>query len=462
MSASWLDLHTSSAAVFQVAWTTFEGSLQLAGLRTNRLAGTALQASYVTVNYRDRRTAAFDQVLPVRCVDNSALDVTTLRQGSGPSPDQLAAARIADEEAGCVGRAVFDDSQTRTRLEVEGEVVTTIDLTDATIGGLLTLATVNTRFGPSSCILARGLRVDTVLVDPPALMQRYNGYRTPALIDLYGADFRVVRTSSALNDSRARANTATAFLDTLIQRVPAECRQDRGRVLTAIPWLPAGTFPAAGQPRTRPLYEPAIYDALAEGFDNTGEVDLSRAVRIEKNRAYSASIDWSGSLAGFTTKVVYTLADVISGYGYDNVRAVLLLLFITAAGAVIGILGEARIRYGSQLVWWWLRRATGLPEKRPHPQLPVVDASARRPSLRRRRASGVAIAAPAAEVEHGLRHHIFFSLDRSIPSLGLDSDFSRHRELRLGTYISVYFYLQRVLSFLILILMIAGAFELFQ
>ena len=457
-SAAWLDLQTASTPVVQVAWTTFEGSLQVSGVRTNRLAASSTAAGYITINSLEG--GPLTATPPRRCVDtDSAPEVTPIRQGSGPSPEQLEAAQITTGTGGCIGRAALDDSRIATRLGLEGDVLGAVDLTDATIGGLLTLATVNTRFGAASCVTGQGLRVDTLLVDPPGLVPSAKRYRTPGLIDLYGASFRVVRTSETIS-AKSRTDTADAFLDTLIQRVPARCNEDSGRVLTSIPWLPKGTFPAAGEPRTRPAYEPAIYDALAAGFDNTGEVDLSRAVKIEKNRAYAASIDWSGSLPGFTTKVVYTLADVISGYGYDNVRAVLLLLLITAIGAVIGILGEERIRYGSQLAWWWLRRTLRLPQKRPRPQL--LTGRGRAVRSPRRRTVGVAVPSTAGDGETGLRHHIFFSLDRSIPSLGLDADFSRHRELHLGTYISVYFYLQRVLSFLILVLMIAGAFEVFQ
>src|SRR5690606_35141754 len=114
---------------------------------------------------------------------------------------------------------------------------------------------------------------------------------------------------------------------------------------------------------------------------------------------------------------------------------------LTIAGILVGWAGEARIaRWLDPIFGRWMK-----PKHNP-------NASTYLPPNRRYLVSH-RNGPPGRPVP-------FFALDRSVPSLALDSAFGSHDGL--GPYLSIWFYLQRILSFLILLLMVAGAFNVFQ
>lgn len=418
--------------------TRIAGGLSTSNLLVDELDAEHLAAGFVELNATKRGDdAGFVQDIAAgQCFDASAapeipIDATSLspehRQSVGLKP-------AVDDEAypGCIGTLNLSNARIAGNTKIEGSVGVIADLTASVIEGELILAGSRTRYMGNACVAARGLRVDTVVYD----LDPVGAARGPAMADFFGSEFRIVRSSEPMPAGRTSWANVENYVSRFLGTSGERCLPGKGL-------LPGASLSKGSD------YQPFLYDALAAGLERSGDLDQARKVRILKNRHYGSTLvftdDVGGNLVVALMIAAYWVADVVSGFGYENLRAILWLTALTVIGAVLGWVGEQRIagvidplRHNLWRLW-----ANALYHLRLRAR-PVK----RLPAKRSSRPAGPQGAS------------VYFSIDRSVPSLGLDSAFGTHD--RLGPYLSTWFYFQRLMSFLILILMVAGAFNVFQ
>jgi uncharacterized protein YjbI with pentapeptide repeats len=303
---------------------------------------------------------------------------------------------------------------------LSGYLESQIDFTQAQVRGTTNLSSGLIAYGASTCILMRDADLQSVILDPPGVTADKRGERTPKYIDMYGAQFDLIRASEPVlivDREKTARSTINLFhlpdgmacgLEGLVEKDPSASSD------ASVP-LP-------------PRYLPGVYDALATGYEAAGDVDMARIVKIEKNRAYAAGLEQlSPSASLFLERAVYTISDWINGFGYRNIKAVIWLLGLVSTGYVLSWIAVKRDRSANEL--------------------PGAMATARIHETNIRRVHV---------------NRFMFSLDRAIPTLGLDTSFGTHADKPMPAWLSLWFYVQRVACFVIIILMIAGAFEVFQ
>lgn len=437
--------------------------IAITGLRATRISAAGLA---VENNIEFDRVTATELILDG--VSANHLGVNTVMAGSSPDPlprpsasNPCIAADLATLPAPSVATAsalvesarLLNVKGTRCidtlkvvganiagNFDIGGTIPVLVQASSSNIGGQFMLAGAGTHFGKDACAIARNVRVDTIvydLLDPSG--QTSNPY-APAVVDVYGADFRMISASEphALTRPGNDEEYLAAFL-----RDASGC----GR---------PGAATTSGEE-----YLPAVYDALAAGQERAGNLDLARRIKVLKNRAYAETLVPQGGpveqLTVMLTRTVYWAADVVSGYGYENIKAIIWLAGITLLGFLFGWIGEERLA----------RLLDPLFGRSSRPQ-PVVVPPPVQTTAPRRGPKGQFIAAPKMPAPPPApqppaptrRTPFFFVLDRSVPSLSLDDAFAKHEGL--GFYLSNWYYVQRILCFLILLLMVAGAFNVFQ
>ncbi|WEJ32822.1 hypothetical protein [Devosia sp. SD17-2] len=322
----------------------------------------------------------------------------------------------------CLDRADLSSVIIEGNASIGGFIRNQVNLSSSIIGGQLQIAGPTTNFADAGCVIAKDLQTDTLVInlDSSSTGTRVRG---PVYVDLHGAEFRVLGNPTGSEVGGHRVGGVLAkFL------APLDARCDENGFVSG----------EASDAR----YQPLVYDALASGYERSGELDLARSIKVEKNRAYASALawgdDWSSAFLPAVTKGFYYVADIVSGYGYENLKALVFLIILTAVGALLGWIGEAQLTRWRDYVLRKLRLSR-LVNK------PSRGRSSGGETIRGRRAPG-----------------FIFSIDRAVPNLNLDQDFARHQDMDVGPILSGWFYFQRFVSFLILALMVAGALQVFQ
>ena len=324
----------------------------------------------------------------------------------------------------CIGAINFASSIIEGDFIIEGKILKAIDLNGARIGGKLVLKSDETRFSNTSCVNLRNTRADAVTfrfserdtsenVSPSAEGNARRkqesdvaAFEGPEFIDTFGAEFRYLApptgASGAQFDEAKMANRLGVF-------------KARDRLCSI-----DGSFNLANS-STDVYY--GMFDAIALGYENIGDKQNARVVKVLKNREYAAD-------ANYFVRIIYSIADHVSGFGQNPVRAIGILLALIFVGPTLALLSSFLGRLNTN-TW---RSEIGYAFRRTFSFEGVAQA---------------------------LRWTVF-SVDRSVPSLGLDSDFGSQKNMGLRGILAAWFYLQRILAFIVISLMLAGAFNMFQ
>lgn len=178
--------------------------------------------------------------------------------------------------------------------------------------------------------------------------------------------------------------------------------------------------------RTIENYRGATYMFLRRSMEEAGFPGLARDTAVLQNDHYAMTLGTNGTLvdniSGWLLRGIYRLSKIINQYGYDNGRAVLWLIALWLAG--LGVL---------------------IFEHRRRPQAPPYRFSRRDPKI---------------------WQALFLSADRTIPTLGIDENFSRPAHIE-GTpsrtpLITILLYCQRFLAFIVVLFMVGGVLDVFQ
>jgi hypothetical protein len=192
-------------------------------------------------------------------------------------------------------------------------------------------------------------------------------------------------------------------------------------------------------------YRAEEFDQLAAVLEKSGRGDKSRDIKIEKNRAYARASD------SRLTSSIYTVAGFVNGYGYDNEFALLLYFACVLVGMV--------------LFWIWLNARPialcGRVMRRPATTWRRRALLRRIGMLRRRNLQPSPGALLSVHRRNGgLIYAFFFSLDRSLPPLNLDSAFATQEGM--WRPLAYWFFFQRAFCFLVISLVVAGSLGMFQ
>lgn len=316
-------------------------------------------------------------------------------------------------------------------LHLGGYFGKSIGLEGARIHGTLYLGGDRTAFGAKSCVWLRDIDTDVIVLEIEDPNENKTLRRAPVHIETFGARYQAIRPSKLFNSLTNHDTIVANALNMLNGQPDMICDDPEG-------YRPAEPSEINENELTL-SYQPHVFDGLAQGYEIIGNVALARAIRIEKNRAYMSSLNFH-SPTDLITWLVYMMADFFTGFGYENLRGIYFIFGFIILGTILGWISEDRLRAGLN----WIFKRLGLPITFAF----LSDQAKDKPLARRgRRAVG---------------ELALFSTDRAVLSLALDSDFGTHHGKPIGPILSVYFYFQRIICFGIVILMIAGAFDIFQ
>lgn len=323
----------------------------------------------------------------------------------------------------CSGVIVAHSIVVDNGVYLSGHIEKHIDLTQSQVRGSTVLSGKAIAYGTNSCLLMRDADLQSVILDSPSGDTDETVRTAPRSIDAYGAQFEVIRASEPV--SIADRNQAALTLIDVFEKPDGElCTLDGLKADK-----PADT--SARTPKTHKIsdyYMPGVYDALATGYEAAGDVDMARIVKIEKNRAYAEALtDMVQSTGVMLERAVYAVSDRINGFGYRNLNAVFWLLGLISTGYLLS---------------WIAAKQVG----RTSAEMGAINLAQSR----------------ATEVKQPSLNRLMFSLDRAIPTLALDTTFGTHSGIPMPNWLSLWFYIQRIACFLIVILILAGAFEVFQ
>lgn len=180
-------------------------------------------------------------------------------------------------------------------------------------------------------------------------------------------------------------------------------------------------------------YSGAVYRTLRAAAEREGYPELGQSLAIIQNDHYAASV----ASDDFIKSGFYSLGYAINRYGYENSRGVIILLFIWLGGFLI--LNHAFLL--------WL---VSEPFRRLFPNYFSPE--------------------KVAEIDKHDRQsfivsHIFLSVDRTIPTLGLDNEFAQPaagRGQKFGPWVLAALYVQRLCAFVVIAFMLGGVFNVFQ
>ncbi|WP_146038026.1 hypothetical protein [Tabrizicola aquatica] len=180
-------------------------------------------------------------------------------------------------------------------------------------------------------------------------------------------------------------------------------------------------------------YSGAVYRTLRAAAEREGYPELGQSLAIIQNDHYAASV----ASDDFIKSGFYSLGYAINRYGYENSRGVIILLFIWLGGFLI--LNHAFLL--------WL---VSEPFRRLFPNYFSPE--------------------KVAEIDKHDRQsfivsHIFLSVDRTIPTLGLDNEFAQPaagQGQKFGPWVLAALYVQRLCAFVVIAFMLGGVFNVFQ
>lgn len=296
------------------------------------------------------------------------------------------------------------------------------------------------RLGPDAVMNLRNAEIDLLALGPQT-MRRSDDGRGPTL-EIDGAQIRQIRHFDPDLDEWRNAFT----------RVTRHAENDENGLaeLYLEQILPA-TGNAVGDPSMRPAYSGTVYRMLRDAALAAGYPALERRLAIVQNQHYTSYVRDMSLL----TWLFYRLGGLVNSFGYDNGKGVLILGLIWLIGFVILI---------SDTLLWWARNLLSR----------ALTGSAPKWATR---------IAPSGICPRLRLSGLFLSIDRTVPSLALDNSFSDprrailaghdpalralrpRRQKDLGAYtgiLVVSLYIQRLVAFVVIMIMIGGVFNLFQ
>ncbi|NIY78990.1 hypothetical protein HCZ23_05855 [Celeribacter sp. HF31] len=249
-----------------------------------------------------------------------------------------------------------------------------------------------------------------------------NGAGKRPFLDVTGADIGFFQIASAQDESSTGMRDG-ALIPVNLEEIIKQNSRD-AKLYDA--FLFDSLLPALRQ--SPEFYSTAEYNAetyaiVRNSLQRLGLFDLSRKIAIEQNDHYRAATNERA------TKVIYGLGRALTRYGYETYRAVFYLLGLWLAGFAVLLLDQILM----------LRKQ---------------DGKLHRPKL-----------------WEALNKCVFYSLDRTVPTLVLDEVFnspatSGDRPYRARTQTSAWvisvLYIQRMLAFLVIAFAIGGLFNVYQ
>lgn len=260
-------------------------------------------------------------------------------------------------------------------------------------------------FGSDATINARDARIQNLSV-PKAGFRSENS--EPIALDLMGSELGVLKWFEPGKDLTLTRNETPA-LDT----------SDVGCAFFDCVLRSASMATGPNQ------YNPYIYNVLIASAKSLGMNSEARRLLIAKNDDYRKSLaNGDGNLGEW---LVYFLGKYVNEYGYNNLRGFLWLFAIWAFGALV---------YSADR---WSRLCEN-----------SASAEFIGPKLNQR----------SLDREAPTIYAVFGSLDRTVPTLGLDTEFGTVRGLHPVQTSLIY--LQRFLAFVVIAIMLGGLFDFFQ
>lgn len=371
-----------------------------------------------------------------------------------------------------MGWLSINDSNIENTVQIDRTVIERrLGITETQIGSSLALEGDRTIFQDTGELDIRGMKTDGLNIEP-AVLKTFdrNGVRdTPLSIKSNGAVFNRFGSSSETGEdlsdlsvpellchfslmSQDTENSEDAENKVPDPDAPKPCKASNSasaRVGASQPDTGGGASPpstkADGEEDKKSNYRAEEFDQLAAALERSGRGDKARDIKIAKNRAYA---DASNSAL---TRAIYTIAGFVNGYGYNNQFALMLYF--------------ACVLVGMFLFWLWLNA---------HP-IALTARMARSPDAlwgKRKLLSRIGLLRrkrlPPEESRSlgvyrrngGLIYAFFFSLDRSLPPLNLDSAFATHEGM--WRPLAYWFFFQRAFCFLVISLVLAGSLGMFQ
>jgi len=308
-------------------------------------------------------------------------------------------------------------------VEITGAINEVLNLNDA-VAERVSLRGERLQFRDGAVLMARNARIGVFTLAPSGLAVDASNNAKMAL-DISGASIDLLKPHTPILDEGGPEDISMGA-DT----DPLEEEDYRAFYLLAIPQALQRdiSFESLDKPIGRG-YDGAAYRLLRESATSQGYPAIARDIAVQQNDRYSREIpeDQVG------LKAVYFLGQQINEYGYDNTRAVAWLVVLWVIGFLV--LNFEFIAFFVLAAVDWLRGTFSPRLEMPKPWRPAVR--------------------PRANLRG-----IFFSMDRTVPTLGLDKDFDG-----TGGFVGwrgVCLYLQRICSFIVILFMIGGALNFFQ
>lgn len=183
-------------------------------------------------------------------------------------------------------------------------------------------------------------------------------------------------------------------------------------------------------------YDSNLYNSIANQFVEYGMNGELKGLKIQQNIHFAEN-------ENFGVKILYFLGQHINGFGFNNGRAIGIYIALWFIGAVL---------YVGWSTGWVSKKYHAYRVKRGHDkeleEIELLNSIGRPDIMKGKR--GV----------YKILHGLWFSTDRSLPPLYLDSLFETH--VKLPDYLAHWFYFQRVASFIIFLFFLASSFGLYQ
>lgn len=177
----------------------------------------------------------------------------------------------------------------------------------------------------------------------------------------------------------------------------------------------------AVDPETKSSYSASYYNLIRETADSEGFPKLSREISILQNEHFTEGMPWISSK-------LYRLIGSINQYGYNNARAIVILVSIYCIGFGILVLEY------------------------------IYD---KRRLMKLGRESEIQSFWPRVFVDS-----LFMSMDRTVPTLSVDEEYSRPVHAGVvenrPVWVIAWLYSQRAMAFIVAAALIGGVFDVFQ
>jgi hypothetical protein len=299
-------------------------------------------------------------------------------------------------------------------IEITGRIASALILNDVTAGRVM-LRGERLDFGRDAVVLARNAEIGVFSIAATGLVSTDG---SPVALDLEGSTIGLLKPHSPILDE-GRVETISEELGMLALNEAAYRRFYLSTVVNALN-EPVKFSVEEKAYQQGPGYPGAAFRLLRSSALAAGYPSIAKDIAVLQNERYGAQLPASQ----FLLKGIYFIGGAINQYGYDNMIAVAWLVLLWIAG--VGVLNADLFVYTYEGIVRRLRRIQG--PRRPSPRFNFRG--------------------------------LFFSIDRTVPALGLDNAFSSTAEIR--NWQAACIYLQRILSFVVILFMIGGALNFFQ